>query len=155
MDRQAIGRKSRRKGKAWERHVVKLLVPVFGKAERGWWQAKGGTVVPDIVVPAPFWIECGHGDRMEGRKKLEQADRNRGPASAKMPVAITRRTGSRHIDVTVWLADLIRLAEHLPATETVRVFVECTVTMELAEWIVLVTDYLKELERHEQSPKTA
>src|SRR3990172_7908207 len=91
IDRRAIGRKSRRKGKAWERQVVNRLKAIGIDAKRGWWQSRSGSEIPDVIAPK-FWIECGHGDKMDGARKLAQAIKLCGQKSL-IPVAITRRTG--------------------------------------------------------------
>lgn len=100
-DRSRIGRRSRRKGKTFEREIVKRLLAAGYDASRGWWQAKGGAVVPDVILPG-WWIECGTGARVDAATKLRQAEANAGAArSEDRPVAIVRRKSERRIAVAL------------------------------------------------------
>lgn len=107
-DRSRIGRRSRRKGRSWEQQVVNRLKAAGLPAERGWWQAKGGARVSDVIVPG-LWIECGtgRGPSADGARKLAQAVSY--ASGGELAVAITRRSGSRAIEVTMRLVDLITL----------------------------------------------
>ena len=142
-DRARIGRRSRRKGKTWERAVVTALRAVGIDAKRGWWQSRGGGEVADVVTPR-LWIECGCGAAVDGARKLAQAigycdhDTNR-----RIPVAITRRTGSRRIEVTMRMGDLLAMAEgNVGAFDA-----ETIVTLTFGVWVPVAVAH----ERRERS----
>lgn len=115
--RVAAGKRSKSKGKCFERLLVKKLKEAgFAEAKRGWWQS-GETAkfrgpkpsVPDIFLDG-FWLEAGHGAKMDDYKKLDQALRDfPGRDSGLIPVAITRRDRERVIRVTLASFDLEEL----------------------------------------------
>lgn len=55
------GRRSRTKGKVWEREVAKMLQRFWPDARRGW-QSRSGDDEAD-VEDTPFWVECKVGAR--------------------------------------------------------------------------------------------
>lgn len=108
--RAQLGRRSKMKGKEFERLVVRKLAEAGIPSERGWWQSMGGGTVPDVMVEG-LWIECGHGKVMEPRVKLEQAEGY--VATCKLPVvpvAITRRN-REDIKVTMRVGGLLTLLD--------------------------------------------
>lgn len=87
-----MGMKSRRKGKVFERWLVRRLSPFFPNVRRGWWQSQGGALVPDVTA-APFWIEAQHSHAPSPHGKMAQAIAYTAQAGDRRPVAvITKRT---------------------------------------------------------------
>lgn len=66
------GRRSRAKGKTWEREVAKLLRPVFGEHVKRGFQSRSGRDGAD-VEGSPFWVEAKHGRLVNVRAALAQA----------------------------------------------------------------------------------
>lgn len=81
------GRRSRTKGKVWERAVAAMLRPIFGDDEvkRGW-QSRAGNEQCD-VEGTPFWIECKCGTTVDMRAAMRQAMRD---ADCRPPVVIAK-----------------------------------------------------------------
>lgn len=66
----------RQKGHTWERRLVKLLKPVFGKeVRRGYQNTYGGRVAGEgcDVEGTPFFVEAKHHRLTDPRKALRQA----------------------------------------------------------------------------------
>lgn len=104
-----MGLKSRVKGKVFERLIATKLRARFpdlaGEIKRTI-QSRGGRQEGADVVGLPFvWLECQHADNSTPLQKLEQAERD-SAGSLLLPVAVTRRTGSREIVVTMRVKDL-------------------------------------------------
>ena len=105
------------KGKAFELNVAHRLRAVFPDARRRGFQARGGHEGADLDCTPGWWVECGHGKRMDPVKKYQQAVEDCIFAkSDDWPIAITKRDHG-----------------------------EILVTMRLEEWIKLVTIAAKEL----------
>jgi hypothetical protein len=70
--RSALGRRSRRKGKTWERELAALLRPLFGEHVKRGLQSRCGRDGCD-VEGTPFWLEAKHGKLVNVRAALRQA----------------------------------------------------------------------------------
>lgn len=70
--RSRAGRRSRTKGKVWERAVAALLRPIFGEQAKRGYQSRSGRDGCD-VEGTPFWVECKHGALVNLRAALKQA----------------------------------------------------------------------------------
>lgn len=106
-DRSAIGRKSRTKGKVFERTVATMLREAGVECKRGW-QARSGSDACDIEG-TPWWIECGTGRAVDPLAKLEQAEAAARARGDDRPcVAICRKYGSRSITATARLCCVCR-----------------------------------------------
>jgi len=110
--RAGVGRLSKRKGKEFEQELAQLIRAAGIDTKRGWWQSRGGSEVPDLIVDG-FWLEASTGATVSPEKKLQQAIdqstqwvRNRNLNTAPFPVAVTRKKGSRTILATVRFGDL-------------------------------------------------
>ena len=105
----------RAKGIAFELLVADILRSTFPTVRRRAMQARGGREGADLENTSGFWIECGHGKRMDPVKKWNQAANDcisGTPENALGPiaVAITRRDRGP-ILATIHVSDLIRLLE--------------------------------------------
>ena len=99
--------RSRRKGIRFEREVAaafRSACPGFD-ARRGF-QPRSGAEAPDVILPAPFWIECKRGKRTNHRAALRQA-REAAPVDC-WPVAICRDDRSDAL-VTLAFSDFLEL----------------------------------------------
>lgn len=85
-DRARLGRRSKRKGKTWEREVATLLRPIFGEHVARGWQARSGRESCD-VQGSPFWIECKHMQLVDLRAALRQASAD---TDGRPPVVIAK-----------------------------------------------------------------
>tara|TARA_Y100001963_G_scaffold93365_4_gene128518 strand:- start:3472 stop:3819 length:348 start_codon:yes stop_codon:yes gene_type:complete len=94
------GRRSRTKGKAWEREVAQLLRRFWVDARRGF-QSRAGDDEAD-VEDTPFWVECKVGQRPNVFKAFDQAEL----ASDGRPVliAIKRNAPNSHQDPSCFMA---------------------------------------------------
>jgi len=72
--RVAAGKRSRNKGKTWERAIVRLLKPVWD-AFRGHQDSRGGFGGGEgcDVEGTPFYIEARHEQQYDWRKHLREA----------------------------------------------------------------------------------
>lgn len=70
-DRARLGRRSRRKGAAWENELVALLRPVFGEQVRRCFQSRSGQDGCD-VEGTPYHIEAKHRRLVNLRSALRQ-----------------------------------------------------------------------------------
>lgn len=70
--RSRNGRRSRTKGKVWERAVAALLRPIFGDQAKRGFQSRSGRDGCD-VEGTPYWVECKHGQFVNLRAALKQA----------------------------------------------------------------------------------
>ncbi len=69
------GARSRRKGKAWEQKVARLLREELGLEARRGWQARKGDDAPDVIVDGqPWWVECKCGKMPNPRAALRQCE---------------------------------------------------------------------------------
>jgi hypothetical protein len=122
-----MGMRSRQKGKRGEREVVALFKGVYPDAKRGWWQSRGGSVVPD-VDGTPFWIEVKLGARPNPLAALQQAIDNEdddycvrlvnvlneqlvGDVPHRTPLACCRKTPRGEWTATMRLSDLLEIAK--------------------------------------------
>lgn len=64
------GKTSRRKGKAGEREVAKILRPLWPDVKRGW-QSRSGEDAPD-VDGSPYWVEVKRTERENIRSAYNQ-----------------------------------------------------------------------------------
>jgi hypothetical protein len=73
--RVAAGKRSRAKGKVWERAVVRLLKPLWARAHRGHQDARGGFGGGEgcDVEGTPFYMECRHEQAWNWRRHLREA----------------------------------------------------------------------------------
>lgn len=71
-ERKRQGRRSKRKGKVYERYIAELLREFFPRAMRGIGQARAAGEVPD-VKGTPFWIEAKHRQRLNVAAAFAQA----------------------------------------------------------------------------------
>lgn len=74
-DRSALGRRSRRKGKTWEREVAVLLRAVFGEHVKRGFQSRSGRDGCD-VEGSPSWLEAKHAQLVDIRAAVRQALRD-------------------------------------------------------------------------------
>lgn len=101
-DRRAVGRKSRTKGKVFERKIATMLRDAGIDCRRGW-QARSGADACDIEGTT-WWIECGTGRALDPLAKLLQAEKAAHALGDTRPcVAVCRRFGSPHITATMRL----------------------------------------------------
>jgi hypothetical protein len=108
--RVAAGKRSKSKGKVFERRIANLLKEAGYESERGWSQSTGGARIPDVVLEG-WWIECGNGEQMDPVAKLRQAQEYIGAYAVKpdvIPVSITKRN-RKVIEVCIDSHDLMRL----------------------------------------------
>ena len=107
------GRRSRNKGKVWEREVANLFKEFWEDARRGF-QSRAGDDEAD-VEDTPFWVECKVGARPNVFGAFDQAEK----ASDGRPilVAIKRNAKNSHEDPSCFVAmrvenflDLLRCA---------------------------------------------
>lgn len=71
-DRTRLGRRSKRKGKTWERELAAMLRPVFGERVARGFQTRSGRDGCD-VEGTPYWLEAKHGKLVNVRAALRQA----------------------------------------------------------------------------------
>jgi hypothetical protein len=68
---QKQGKRSRDKGKRYERDCAKALLRLYPECRRLFGQARKGHDAPDLGN-TPFWVECGYGSTTVVRAKLLQ-----------------------------------------------------------------------------------
>jgi hypothetical protein len=101
-DRSAVGRKSKTKGKVFERTIATMLREAGIPCKRGW-QARDGADAADIEG-TPWRIECGCGSSVNRLGKLAQCERDARDAGDPRPcVAVCRSYGSPNITATMRL----------------------------------------------------
>lgn len=126
-DRKKLGKRSRNKGKIWERTVVKLLKPIFGeKVHRGHQDARGGVAAGEgcDVECTPFWCETKHGSAvspMAALRQCREAQQARG--DTRPPVAIVKDDRKP------------------PGWRVGKPLEPPMVVMELSDWLDLVEDW--------------
>lgn len=85
-----MGRAQRDKGARWEQEVARRLRAIFGDNKVRRSRQAEGALESDVVCPG-WWVECGHGKRMNAQQKLAQAVHDCAKAgSRKVPVAVVR-----------------------------------------------------------------
>lgn len=112
------GKRSRDKGKRYERDCAKALLPVFPECRRLFGQARKGHDAPDIGN-TPFWIECGYGATTVIRTKLMQGMRDTSLCEDpryknKMVLAMTCTAKGEHI-VSMERSQFLQLLEAVEA----------------------------------------
>ena len=82
------GRKSRTKGRVWERTLVKLFNKAMPDAEikRGL-QYRSGEEAPDVEMPC-FWLEAKHHNRTNIKAALRQAIKT--APKGRWPIAVCK-----------------------------------------------------------------
>jgi hypothetical protein len=130
-----MSKMSRTKGASFERHVVKLLRPLWPDAARGLRQTRKGAECSD-VESTPFWIEAKHRNAVDVHAAYKQACE---ATDGRMAVVIWRVTGKRTINVTMSAADLVRMVDRRvfsiePVAE------EVLVTMALEDWMAIARE---------------
>lgn len=118
--RSKRGKRSKTKGKVFERKLVQLIqarMPDKVKVERGYWQAHrqagGAAVVPDIVMPV-FWVEAKCGKKRNMREALAQSVKDaESVGSSKIPVAVVRDDNAGSV-VVMRLEDWLDILEAMP-----------------------------------------
>lgn len=98
------GRRSRTKGRVFERLVAKLLRAVWPEAKRGF-QSRSGREAPD-VDGTDLWIETKHGARVNIRAAMRQAL----AATDGRPVVVVSREDRGEVLVTMRFEDWLRVA---------------------------------------------
>lgn len=118
VDRRALGKRSRRKGKTWERKIARDLKDIFGGDVRRGWQSRQGDDEADVEQVPLFWIEAKHGKGASGiRKALAQATdattRDRWPVAICKDERVTHWADARLsvVFVAMWADQFDFLAE--------------------------------------------
>lgn len=145
-----MGLKSRTKGRAFEQRVARWFREQVYTADkssviRGWWQSRGGSLVPDVSTPH-FWVECGHQNHVDGAAKLAQAIRYVNTiADPRFPIAVVRKTGSRVVEVVMRLGDLwmLTLDEHPLPEDGLGREVPTPVFLCWKFWVELAENYVE------------
>lgn len=99
------GRRSRRKGKVWERELVHELRPVFGDGVKRGFQSRCGRDGCD-VEGTPYWVEAKHGKLVNLRAALRQAIE----ATDGRPVVVVAKDDRTEPVVAMRLADWLQMA---------------------------------------------
>lgn len=113
-DASRRGRRSRTKGRVFERAVAKLLRDVYGQHIRRGWQSRSGREGCD-VEGSRWWLELKHAKLVNLRAALKQASED----TDGRPVAIIAKDDRTEPVVLVKLADWLereRLIVQLQAT---------------------------------------
>ena len=131
-DRSRLGRRSRRKGKVWERELAALLRPIFPNAKRGF-QNRSGRDGCD-VEGTTFWVEAKHGKCVNVRGALKQAlDDTDG-----RPAVVVAKDDRSAPFVVMTLNDWLALAKRLNAVtisnNQTRQSDPSLVNMETTQW---------------------
>ena len=144
-----MGKMQRVKGKVFERKVAKLFreaYPFLDSVRRS--QQGGGAEQSDVTGVPGLWIECQDARSPTPWAKLKQAigdsiaAEERGE-DARVPIAVTHRTGSRSVEVMLMLESLCAMqGQHLEyASHT-------PVTLSLDDFFALARSYVqREAER--------
>jgi hypothetical protein len=102
--RSKIGRRSRAKGKEYERELAEAFRAVFPNARRTLSQSRDSGEAPDIEVPG-YWVEGKHHTRVSIRRAYEQAidELERFYAGVgsdghpRVPIAVTKDNGKESL----------------------------------------------------------
>ena len=97
---------SRRKGRAWEQEVARILRPLFGDGVRRGWQSRSGKDASDIEG-TPYHIECKHGKAVSVWAAMRQAVE---ASNGRMPVVVAKLDRSEPL-VVMRLSDWVREQE--------------------------------------------
>lgn len=116
-----MGKRSRDKGKRWEREVARLYRETVGAGKRTGWHQSHGLEVADVSVPLPLpgwpkgiWNECKHHARVPMRRALNQA--LEACPEGHLPVAVCKDDRKEPL-VVLLLDDWLSLLERLAPTE--------------------------------------
>lgn len=112
--RSRLGKRSRTKGKTWERAVAALLRPVFGAEVARGFQSRSGRDGCDVEGTA-YWVEAKHGKLVNVRAAIRQAL----AATDGRPVVVVSKDDRSTPLVTMQLSDWLELARraHAPGGE--------------------------------------
>lgn len=115
--RVSAGRRSRLKGKVFERKIASLFrerFPFIAPLVRRSIQSRQAEESDVTGVPG-LWIECQHAADPTPIKKLQQAIRDSCTnKSIDFPIAITHKTNTKDTIVTIRIIDFFRLAGGVP-----------------------------------------
>lgn len=116
IDRRAIGKKSKNKGKNGEREVAHL-VKEFGFTARRGQQYKGSSDSPDVVssIPATH-IEVKRTETLSVYTAMGQADSEKGPGEK--PIVFHRRNGKEWL-VIMKARDYLEMESKLAEKEDI------------------------------------
>jgi hypothetical protein len=135
----------REKGKAYERHVARMIrerVPAIASRTHRAIQSRGPDA-SDVIAPG-LWVECQDARDVTPLAKLEQAERDAGKAgSADLRVAVTHVLRARSSQVTLRLSSLLTLCgfeEAVACATVVHEFMSITVTIDLVDFLNLYAD---------------
>lgn len=126
LDHKAIGKRSKRKGKSWERALVRILREIFPGVYRARQDRRGGIATDEgaDLEGTPFWIEAKHRHTVNVLQGLRQAE------------AVQTARGDTRPPVVVAKTD------KPPPGWRVGLPLEApTATMRLADWLTLVEDW--------------
>lgn len=88
------GKRSRRKGKVYEREVASGYREIYGAAVKRGWQAREGHDAPDVENVPGLWVEAKHHGQVSARAALAQAiDAAKKAGSKAVPVAHCKDDG--------------------------------------------------------------
>ena len=95
--RVRAGKRSRNKGKTWERAVVRALRAIWPKAYRGHQDARGGSGGGEgcDVEGTPFYIEARHESEYNWRKHLRESLAMRAKRHDARPVVLVAKDDKR------------------------------------------------------------
>lgn len=102
LSKGALGRRSKRKGMAYEREVADRFRAIWPEAKRGIGQTRAGGEVPDIQG-TPFWCEAKHRKALNLTAAMRQAEvawksfisRGGNPNAYRCPIVIARLDTAR------------------------------------------------------------
>lgn len=122
--RVRAGKRSRAKGKTWERAVVRLLKPLW-EAFRGHQDSRGGFGGGEgcDVEGTPFYVECRHEQSYNWRKHLHEAMKMREQRGDKRPIVLIAKED-----------------KHPPGWKVGSPGTQPIAIMLLDEWIDLITE---------------
>lgn len=113
--RSAIGKHSRRKGKAFEQDVARELRAIFGDQVKRGWQARQGSDAPDVEGVPGWWIEAKHHHKANVRAAFQQvleaqkdAARKNDPRAALKPLVVSKDDGLEAL-ATLRFEDFVEL----------------------------------------------
>ena len=147
-----MGKLQRVKGKVFERKIARRLreeFPEYAETIRRSIQSRAAEE-SDVCGFDGFWLECQDAIKPTPLKKLEQAEHDLGlsreTAPNTIPVAITHRRGTRSIDVTLRIDQLVKMVLKNNLATASYTSELCgsvaPVTLDLDDWIALVRWYL-------------
>jgi len=117
------GKRSRRKGKVFEREVAAEYRAIYGESIKRGWQAREGHDAPDVENVPDLWVEAKHHQRVNYRAALEQAEEALEKAKAPItvrPIAHCKDDGQKAVVIIRqehWFALLKELNQHREAAK--------------------------------------